>query len=182
MANLILRMSPSGPRIGNPPVQVTPNLANLVLAATGVTQVDSFAAATQQPVWWTDADDYVSLPMRAGYRYVMQARLAVKTVNATASANFKPRWNARVKSSGAYISPDATAPSFNGSIFSSHFNAASPRYAGADFIAMFSPAVDHDRLKLLLEVDGGGFQADAALDSGASWLLVWELGGVLPPT
>lgn len=182
MANLILRMSPSGPRIGNPPVQVTPNLANLVLAATGVIQVDDFAAVNQRPVWWTDADNFLSLSMRAGYRYIIQARLAVKTTNATASANFKPRWNPRIESSGAYVNPDATAYSFNGSIFSSHFNTSSPRYAGADFIALFSPSVDHDRLKLLLEVDGGGFQADAALDSGASWVTVWELGGVLPPT
>lgn len=182
MANLELRMSPSGPVIGNPPVSATPNIASLIFSATGVNQVDSFAAVNQQPVWWTDTDNFVSVLMRAGYRYVIEARLAVKTTNATASANFKPRWNPRIESSGAYVNPDATAYSFNSSIFSSHFNAAAPRYSGADFIALFSPSVDHDRLKLLLEVDGGGFQADAALDSGASWLLVWELGGVLPPT
>lgn len=182
MANLELRMSPSGPVIGNPPVSATPNIASLIFSATGVNQVDSFAAVNQQPVWWTDTDNFVSVLMRAGYRYVIEARFGVKTVNATASANFKPRWNPRVQSTGAYAAADAAANAFNGARFSSLYHAAEAKYSGGVFLANFAPVVDYDRLKLLLEVDGGGVLADASLDSEACWVKVYELGGVLPPS
>jgi hypothetical protein len=86
-----LRAGADGPRVGNPPVIATPNLASLVgyihglgAAPTEITAVDSLIGGMAA----------VPLSMKAGYRYLIEMNLSCGTVhNYTLSRSFRPTYS-----------------------------------------------------------------------------------------
>jgi hypothetical protein len=175
---LPLRFSPSGPKIGLPPVMATPNLASLIACAIGSASNTTFAAATES-VQWDGGSVDLPVDLKTGYRYSIFTQVSVEQTGLTVSHLFNPRWNRRIKSTGLWLVADTTAPIFQSSNVISAPSVPTETNAMVCCVPDFIPTVDYDMIRVPITCLSG-VVATAFIRNPNCWVAVLERGGIAP--
>lgn len=181
-----LRAGADGPRVGNPPVIATPNLASLVGYLHGASNGDTEISGLDQLVAGMSDEPVL---FRANYRYLIVTG-GTYTVDAdiTTSRSFRPTWATRT-ASGAFP-PGHLMPTFRG------WSATPTQYAemlcsgilslkSSDRVMchitateLYIPSVDEAALQIGVRVAGIEEGTSVYVRDSSCWAMVWELGGV----
>lgn len=188
-AQEILRMSPSGPQIGAPPVRF-PQLANLVLDVSGSSAELNFDTATPtirvNPTFQYMGGGGVAasdLPcsLKVGYRYCVDLRVCLKTASTSQSRVFFAKWNQRVKATGLWVSSDAAAGYINTPAAFAHGiadNVSAQTYSTSIIHAFaFVPSQEYDMVRFIIEDPLGTGQDDFSVYCPNCSAQIWELAG-----
>jgi hypothetical protein len=175
---LPLRFSPSGPKIGLPPIMATPNLLSLILCKIGDSSNTTFGTATEK-VAWNGSATALAVDLKVGYRYSIFAQVSVEQTTLTVSHLFTPRWNRRIKSTGLWLAADSAAPTFQTNQVLSSGSIATETNSMVCCVDEFIPTVDYDQIAIPL-TSITGVLAAAFIRNPNCWIAVFERGGVVP--
>jgi hypothetical protein len=175
---LPLRFSPSGPKIGVPPLLATPDIMSLILVALGDSSLTDFDAATE-PVMFNGGSTDLPVDLKVGYRYSIFAQFSVEQTGLTVSHLFTPRWNRRITSTGAWLASDATAPTFQTNQVLASPADASETNSLVACCDEFIPTVAYDQVRLAM-TSISGILASASIRNPNCWIAIVERAGIAP--
>jgi hypothetical protein len=179
-----MRIPPTGPYVGNPPVIATPNIASLIVTASGISSRVEYSAANrligEYNTEGLPASVDIPVSLRVGYRYNVVASFSVDQTGLTQSHLLQPIWNRKLTSTqlyegvvafgvGSMSSPNSHV---NGTVMSEINTVV---FTSGTFI----PTVAYMGIQMSL-TSLSGTLSGLFMRNYESWVQVWERGGVTP--
>ena len=166
-----MRIPPSGPYMGTPPVRVGPNTMSVKFRQHGVaTSAHYIGTTTTQIAGISDLGGPYNVDMQPGYLYDLELHYAVRGVTLTVGAQFTAWYRLRAASTGVYGS--WIAMSWTDHTISGTTLYTSPEACIADAVIATSVTTPVDRIEFGLVGDAAA-AAVRILDEHA-WAYVQE--------
>jgi len=182
---LPLRFSPSGPKIGTPPILATPDLLSLIACQIGDPSLTDFDAVATKSVEWNGGGTALPVALKVGYRYTIFAQVSVEQTGLTLSHLFLPRWNRRVAATSAWVYPVGSEELMQtNQVVSNGNNHVNTGDQDTNSMVVcvpeFVPPESYDAIQIAL-TSKDGVLATAFIRNANCWVAVLERGGIVSP-